>query len=50
MENGPGELLCGLKGRMFDNAWVVLPSIKFNIYELADLKRADLMANLICEL
>lgn len=37
MENESGELLCGLKGKMFDSAWVLLPSIKFNIYELADV-------------
>lgn len=42
MENGSGELLCGLKGRMFDNAWIVLPSIKFNIYELADVDESRL--------
>lgn len=35
-------MLCGLKGRMFDNAWVVLPSIKFNIYELADVDKSGL--------
>lgn len=42
MGNGSGELLCGLKGRMFDNAWVVSPPIKFNIYELADVDESRL--------
>lgn len=42
MESGSGELLCGLKERMFDNAWVVLPSIKFNIYMLADVEESRL--------
>lgn len=41
-EVGDGELLCVLKGRMFDNAWVVLPSIKFNIYEFADEDKSRL--------